>query len=54
MADTGGYPVEDYIIESTADNGASWVAESDVFNSNFRDMSSHNGVPLVNGNGRSR
>jgi hypothetical protein len=25
-ADTGGYPVADYIIESTSDNGANWVA----------------------------
>ena len=49
-ADTGGYPVEDYIIESTADNGASWVAESDVSTATSVTMSSHNGVPLVNGN----
>ena len=50
LADTGGYPVEDYIIESTADNGASWVAESDVSTATSVTMSSHNGVPLVNGN----
>ena len=49
-ADTGGYPVEDYIIESTADNGASWVAESDVSTVTSVTMTSHNGVPLVNGN----
>jgi titin len=49
-ANTGGYPVEDYIIESTADGGANWVAESDVSTATSVTMSSHNGVPLVNGN----
>ncbi|MBT6460751.1 MAG: fibronectin type III domain-containing protein, partial [Planctomycetaceae bacterium] len=49
-ADTGGYPVEDYIIESTSDGGATWVAESDISNATTATISSHNGVPLVNGN----
>ena len=49
-SDTGGYPVTDYIIESTADGGVSWVAESDVSTVTSVTMTSHNGVPLVNGN----
>lgn len=49
-ADMGGYPVEDYIIESTADGGSNWVAESDVSTATSVTISSHNGVPLVNGN----
>ena len=49
-ADTGGYPVTDYIIESTNNGGANWVAESDVSTATSVTISSHNGVPLVNGN----
>ena len=49
-SNTGGYPVTDYIIESTADGGANWVAESDVSTATSVTISSHNGVPLVNGN----
>ncbi|MGI9447900.1 MAG: fibronectin type III domain-containing protein, partial [Pirellulales bacterium] len=49
-ADRGGYPVTDYIIESTADNGVTWVAESDVSTATSVTITSHDGVPLVNGN----
>ncbi|MGI9448083.1 MAG: fibronectin type III domain-containing protein, partial [Pirellulales bacterium] len=49
-ADTGGYPVADYIIESTSDNGANWVAESDISTATTATISSHDGVPLINGN----
>jgi hypothetical protein len=42
--------VTDYIIESTADNGVTWVAESDISTATSVTISSHNGVPLVNGN----
>ena len=49
-ADTGGYLVADYIIESTSDNGANWVAESDISTATTATISSHDGVALVNGN----
>ncbi|MGI9458823.1 MAG: fibronectin type III domain-containing protein, partial [Pirellulales bacterium] len=49
-ADTGGYPVTDYIIESTSDGGVTWVAESDISNATTATISSHDNVPLVNGN----
>ena len=49
-ANTGGYPVEDYIIESTNDGGATWFPESDISNATTATISSHNNVPLVNGN----
>ncbi len=49
-ADTGGHPVTDYIIESTADGGATWEAETDISTATSVTISSHDGVPLVNGN----
>ena len=49
-ADTGGHPVTDYIIESTADGGATWVAELDISTATSVTISSIDGAPLVNGN----
>ena len=49
-ADTGGHPVTDYIIESTADGGQTWVLfEDGTSTETTATVTTHDDVPLVNG-----